>query len=238
MQAMSTTAALLIAPAGPAELVAGARLLRDALGFQLEDGIPPWLMQTAVENGGVALAARDGEDLLGFSFGMAAVDAGGAPFLYSCGLAVDPAHRGRGVGRALKLAQRRAAASLGHASVRWTADPLNAAALRLYLTGLGATLTGYRAALHDAVRASSRKPQDDVTIEWSVDPRVRSAAGPGFVVELPWDAASLPEPRWLACRHDVRAAVRAHLARGRVGTAVEVDRAAHRCFLVFTPRDA
>ena len=45
MQAMPTTAALLIAPAGPAELVAGARLLRDALGFQPEDGIPPWLMR-------------------------------------------------------------------------------------------------------------------------------------------------------------------------------------------------
>ncbi len=235
---MSTTTALLVAPASPAELVAGARLLRDALGFHAEDGIPPWLMQTAVEHGGVALAARAGEDLVGFSFGMPALDAGGDPFLYSCGLAVDPAHRGRGVGRALKLAQRRAAASLGHAWVRWTADPLNAAALRLYLTGLGATLTGYRAALHDAVRAARRQPQDDVTIEWSVVPRGRTAAGPGFVVELPWDAASLPEARWLACRHDVRAAIRDHLAHDRVGTAVEVDRAARRCFLVFTPRDA
>src|SRR5262245_25065302 len=132
--------------AAGAELVAGCALLARALEFGDRDAVAPWLVQTAAGCGGLALAAFAGERLIGFSFALLA--AGDEPF--SCGLAVEPAWRGRGVGRALKLAQRERALRSGVTRIRWTADPLSAPALGLYLSGLGARLVAYKPELYAA----------------------------------------------------------------------------------------
>src|SRR4051794_34833124 len=95
--------------ASGAELVAGCALLARALDFADRDAVAPWLVQTATGCGGVALGAFAGERLVGFSFALLATGSD----LFSCGLAVDPAWRGRGVGRALKLAQRERARASG-----------------------------------------------------------------------------------------------------------------------------
>jgi len=195
-----------------AELVAGLELLRSSLRFGARDAIPPWLAFATTEAGGLALAAFADRELIGFSYALPALDRAG-PHLLSCGLAVAPAWRSRGVGRRLKLAQRDRALAAGLDRIRWTADPLTAPALRLYLTGLGARLVRYRADLFDGLRPAA---SDDVEIEWAL-------AG-GAPVAPARDAVEIPadplcrSPAW---RRAVRRDMSALLARGLVGIGVE-----------------
>jgi predicted GNAT superfamily acetyltransferase len=171
-------------------------------------------MLTAAECGGLVLVASSGDEVVGASFAIHGVR-DRVPFLFSCGLAVAPAYRRRGVGRALKLEQRRQALRCGIEVIRWTADPLNGAGLTLYLSGLGARLTAYRAELYDGLRAGDGVPQDDVEIEWRLgDGPVRAAAA-GAVVSIPSRGARLTR------RLQVRASMTAALADGAVGVAAE-----------------
>jgi predicted GNAT superfamily acetyltransferase len=203
---------VLIRDARGGDLVAGLALLRESLGFTIADGIPAWLAQTSAEAGGVALAAFAGRSLIGFSFAVPALRPGG-PHLFSCGLAVAPEWRSRGVGRRLKLAQRDSARALGIDRIRWTADPLAAPALGLYLSGLGARLVGYRAGMYDAVRSTSN---DDVEIDWHVG-EPPAARPTDARVEIPVDPACR-SPAW---RRTVRRQMTAMLAEGLVGIEVE-----------------
>jgi predicted GNAT superfamily acetyltransferase len=204
------------------QLVAGLELLRASLGFTAADAIPAWLAQTTTEAGGLALGAFSGRTLIGFSYALPALRPGG-PHRFSCGLAVTPARRGQGVGRRLKLAQRDRARSLGIGRIRWTADPLAAPALALYLSGLGARLVGYRAGMYDAVRATSN---DDVEIDWHV--REPPDARPvDALVEIPFDA-SCRSPAW---RSSVRRQMSSLLREGLVG--VDVEARGHRRWVRF-----
>jgi predicted GNAT superfamily acetyltransferase len=204
---------VLIRDARGDDLVGGLALLRESLGFDALDAIPAWLALTATEAGGVALCASAGGSLIGFSLAVPALRPGG-PHLFSCGLAVAPAWRSCSVGRRLKLAQRDRARSLAVDRIRWTADPLAAPALTLYLSGLGARLVGYRAGMYDDVRRTSN---DDVEIDWHVDapPAARPAEA---LVEIPADP-SCRSPAW---RSSVRRGMNARLAEGLVGIGVEV----------------
>ena len=211
-----------------AELVAGCALLARALDFGDRDAVAPWLVQTAAACGGLALGGFAGERLIGFSFALLA--AGGD--LFSCGLAVDPAWRGRGVGRALKLAQRERARASGGACVRWTADPLSAPALGLYLSGLGARLVAYEPELYAAVRPAP-VPPDDVVIDWPLAPPA-APSGSASRVEIPFDRRSLDAVELRRWRLRVRNDMTRVLASGAVGTGVAVDRAARRAWVVFS----
>ena len=216
------------------ELAAGTQMLADALGFSARDSLPAWLVQDAREAGALVLAARARGRLAGFSVALPAFS-GDERSYFSCGLAVERGLRSRGIGRLLKLAQRDRALERGVQVIRWRADPLNAAGLRLYLDGLGARLTGYRADLYAGVREDPVGEHDDVDIEW----RLVGAAAPcgdGRRVELPWDAAALPPVDARRWRIAVRAGVQEALAGDRLGVGVERDRAAHRAWLCFGAR--
>jgi predicted GNAT superfamily acetyltransferase len=227
--AMSNHGAIEIRSASGAELAAGAALLASSLGFGERDAIPAWLMQTTVECGALALGAfRD--DVLG-AFSYAIPD--GDRALFSCGLAVLPEWRGQGVGRRLKLAQREHALLEGRSQIRWTADPLAAAPLTLYLRGLGARLTSYRAELYAATRPAA-VPPDDVVIEWPLRGAARAGRGPAQRVEVPFDHMSLgDEDVLLRWRIRVRRAMSRALEAGAVGTGMAVDRRTRRCWVLF-----
>jgi predicted GNAT superfamily acetyltransferase len=213
---------VVIRDARGAELVAGLELLRASLGFNAADGIPAWLALTTTEAGGLALGAYAGRELIGFSYAVPALRPVG-PHLFSCGLAVAPARRGQGVGRRLKLAQRDRARALGIDRIRWTADPLAAPALTLYLSGLRARLVGYRAGMYDAVRATSN---DDVEIDWHV--REPPDARPiDALVEIPFDP-SCRSPAW---RSSVRRQMSSLLREGLVG--IDVEARGHRRWVRF-----
>jgi GNAT superfamily N-acetyltransferase len=217
-----------IRDAAGTELIAGADLLARSLGFAERDAIPAWLMQTTVECGGLALGAfRDGV-LGGFSYALPCSDWE----LFSCGLAVVPEWRGLGIGRRLKLAQRERALRDGRTRIRWTADPLSARALTLYLAGLGARLTAYGAELYAAVRPAA-VPPDDVVIDWPLERPAPAGGRPAARVEIPFDHTSLSDAERLEWRLRVRRAMCRALDSGAVGTGVAVDRAARRCWVLF-----
>jgi predicted GNAT superfamily acetyltransferase len=196
------------------ELPAAARLLGTTLGFEPADAVPAWLMLTAADCGGLVLVARHEGEVVGASFAISAVR-DGVPSLFSCGLAVAPPLRRRGLARALKLEQRRRALRRGIEIIRWTADPLNGPGLRLYLSGLGARLIAYHPGLYDGLRAGDGVPQDDVEIEWRLAVgRARQAAS-GSVVPLPTGGDRLDR------RLRVREAMTAALDGGEVGVAAE-----------------
>ena len=215
-----------VRPARRHELPHVAELLAAALRFSSADAVPAWLMRTTDDCGGVTLVAVAGEEVVGALHAIPGADRS-ERYLFTCGLAVVPEHRDAGVGRALMCEQRRRAAGAGCGSVRWTAEPVNGRALRLYLSGLGARLVGYRAGLHDGLRADPGHPLDDVDIRWDLRtaPRTGRAA---TTVELPWSRPTPPD------RARVRAEMEAALAAGHQGSAVDVDRAARRCRVVFT----
>jgi predicted GNAT superfamily acetyltransferase len=233
---MLVTCPFVVADATPAELPAAALLLRDTLRFEPADGVPAWLMQTVIGRGGVCLVARDGKRVVGASFALPVLDADG-PSLFSCGLAVAVTHRGCGIGRALKEKQREQARALGLTAIRWTADPLNAAALRLYLNGLGAQVVAYHQALYDQSRRGARTPQDDVLLRWDIA-RTRepdAALMPAGTVPVPWDAGRLEHGEWLAWRHRVRDLACELLDAGLVGTSVVAQPERQRYLLEFRP---
>lgn len=215
-----------IRPARPEDLPAAAALLAAMLGFAAADAVPAWLMRTSGECGGITLVAVAAEAVVGALHSIPGRDDDGA-FLFTCGLAVAPSHRGRRLGRDLKLEQRRRARGAGYERIRWTADPVNGRALRVYLSGLGARLTGYRAGLYDGLRADPGHAQDDVDVVWRLGGAPPVGDGDRQAVELPW---SSPRP---VDRRRVRDQMTALLAGGYVGTDVELDRAARRCRVSF-----
>ncbi len=218
-----TVVAAGIRRARPDDLPAAAALLARSLGFADRDAVPAWLMRTTDECGGLTLVAEADGAVVGVSY---ALPARGE--LFSCGLAVAPEHRGRRLGLELKLEQRRQALALGYTVIRWTTDPLNARALRVYLSHLGALVTAYHVGLHDGLRADPGHPQDDLELVWRLDGRPPLARDGVEAVALPWSPTA-------ADRHRVRSEMRELLARGYVGADVEVDRQARRCRVTFAP---
>ena len=214
------------------DLVAGCELLAASLGFGPRDALPPWLIQTAATSGGIALGAFGDGALVGFSAAIPAEPNA----LFSCGLAVEPGQRGRGIGRRLKLEQRARALASGRTVIRWTAEPLAAAALALYLSGLGARLVDYGAGLYD-VRPSD-VPQDDVTIEWRLTGRPGGIGRPAASVEVPFDHRRLADGELAEWRARVRRGMSRALERGNVGTGVALDRASRRAWVLFSEAGA
>lgn len=215
------------------DLPEAAEMLAGSLGFGVRDSIPPWLMLTTTEAGGLAIGAYRGARLVGFSYALPALVKGRAE-LFSCGLAVAERERGHGIGRRLKLAQRDRAVARGIPVIRWTADPLAAPALRLYLSRLGAELVGYRSGLFAGLRAHA-VPQDDVDIVWDLG-AARRAEPPGadaIDVEIPADVRRLVPRTATQWRRRARRLMTALLDDGFVGTAVDREPRGDRCRVRF-----
>lgn len=129
---------------GLAEFEAAVALQEVTWGEGFSQRVPTSLMKVAQRTGGVASGAFDpGGSLLGFVFGLAGLR-DGEPIHWSDILAVHPHHRGRGLGRALKLHQRARVLELGVRRMYWTADPLEAGNAHLNLNRLGARAVEYQ----------------------------------------------------------------------------------------------
>jgi len=123
-------------------------------------------------------AFRQGE-LVGYVLGWMGLD-GGGPHVHSHMLAVVPEHRARGVGYALKLAQRAWALESGHHVVRWTFDPLQARNAHFNINKLGVVCDRFRRDFYgemtDVLNRGDRS--DRLVVRWDLDRPLGPRAAP------------------------------------------------------------
>jgi predicted GNAT superfamily acetyltransferase len=192
------------------------------------------------ESGNVPWGAFDRDRLAGFVLGWAGVDAEGL-HAHSHMLAAIPDRRHRGIGYALKLAQRAQALDQGITVIRWTVDPLLARNAWLNVGKLGAIVDrferDYYGAMTDDLNAGERS--DRFVVRWGLEraPGPRGAPLDATEIAIPADLYELRERdpdrarRW---RDEVASAAEDAIARGEVGLAFDRDRAVY----LFAPREA
>jgi predicted GNAT superfamily acetyltransferase len=183
----------------------------DAIGIMVATWgafqLPPREVITALaHSGNVPFGAYDAGRLVGFVLGWAGVDEDGL-HVHSHMLAALPERRHRGVGYALKLAQRAQALGQGIHLARWTFDPLVARNAWFNMGKLGAVADRFERAFYgemsDDINRGDRT--DRLVVRWELDqepaprsvpeglPTVLGAAGPPEMPEPVLDQAPAPE---------------------------------------------
>jgi len=125
---------------------------------------------------------------------------GAERYYHSLSLGVLRAHENRGLGRALKMAQRREALRAGIGLIEWTFDPLRAKNAFLNIVRLGAVARSYQPDYYGEVESRFQRglPSDRLIAEWRLSStRVKRAlagkrprpgkAAPAAMLEIPAD---------------------------------------------------
>lgn len=157
---------------GIAEFEACVRVEREVWRSSDIDVVPIPLFVVASETGGQVLGAFEGSDLIGFTMAIVGWRAR-EPFLHSHMTAVRDGYRDRGIGRQLKLFQRKDALERGIALVEWTFDPLVTKNAYFNFMRLGAIARRY---LPDAYGITTSPlhgslPTDRLVAEWHLRSR-------------------------------------------------------------------
>ncbi len=158
------------------------------------EAYPRELLRALADSGNVPWGAFDGDELIGYVLGWAGVEEQDGLHVHSHMLAAVPERRHRGVGYALKLAQRAQAMDQGMTVVRWTFDPLIARNAFFNLHKLGAVGDRFDrdhyGEMTDAVNAGDRS--DRFVVRWDLgrEPGPRDVRADDVVLAA---AASGPE---------------------------------------------
>ena len=133
--------------------------------------MPRETIRALAGSGNVPWGAVDGDEVIGYVLGWAAISPSDGLHEHSHMLAALPDRRHAGVGYALKLAQRASCLERGIHLVRWTFDPLVARNAHLNINKLGATCDGFRrdyyGSMPDSINAGDRS--DRLVVRWSLD---------------------------------------------------------------------
>jgi predicted GNAT superfamily acetyltransferase len=162
------------------ELAACVELQIETWGYDNTDIIPRKGFLVGQSIGGQVIGAFDkdiaggAKSLVGFVFSLPGVKVGlGLPqaYLHSHMLAVKQAWRNRGLGRELKLEQRREALSRGIRHIEWTFDPLEIKNAFLNISRLGSIVRSYRPDFYgvSSSRLQGGLPTDRLLAEWRLD---------------------------------------------------------------------
>ena len=167
------------------------------------DAAPAALMVAFIHNGGLVIGGYWEERLVALA--LAFVARRGDEFrLWSHMAGVHADYQGRGMGRGIKLAQRRFALERGYSRIGWTYDPLLRGNANFNLRLLGAAANIYHVnhygEMQDAINAGL--PSDRLEVHWDLrDERVATLADGGqaplsvqdapFLVEMDSDGAPL-----------------------------------------------
>ena len=212
---------------------------------------PREVLRALADSGNVPFGAFEGDEMLGYVLGWVGIDPQEQrPHVHSHMLAAVPDRRHRGIGYALKLAQRAQALDRGVAEVRWTFDPLVARNGYFNLHKLGAVADRYDrnhyGAMVDEVNAGDRS--DRFTVRWDLEREpgphdveanafaladeggwpsdLRSPSGRSALVSVPADYAELrpndPE-RASAWREASAHAIEACLEAGMIAAGFDRD---------------
>jgi len=212
---------------------------------------PREVLRALADSGNVPIGAFDGRLMLGYVLGWIGIDPDEeGPHVHSHMLAAVPERRHRGIGYALKLAQRAQALDQGVGEVRWTFDPLVARNGYFNLHKLGAVADrfdrNHYGAMVDAVNAGERS--DRFTVRWDLErepgPRgvgadafalaaedgwpseARAPSGRSALVAVPPDYASMrsqDRERSAAWRNASAVAVEACLTAGMIAAGFDRD---------------
>lgn len=137
--------------------------------------VPREMIRALSDSGNRPYGAFRRGEMVGYVLGWMGADQDG-PHVHSHMLAVAPDLRSRGVGYALKLAQRAQALEQGYRVVRWTFDPLQSRNAHFNINKLGVVCDRFHrnfyGAMTDVVNRGERS--DRLVVRWDLD----RAAGP------------------------------------------------------------
>ena len=125
------------------EFVEAVRLQQRIWGFEEIELLPVRLFVVATKVGGQAFGAFDRGHMVAFCLAIPGLKPGGDIYLHSHMLGVLPEYRNAGIGRMLKLEQRRDAIARGIALIEWTFDPLEIKNAYFNIERLGAVVRRY-----------------------------------------------------------------------------------------------
>jgi predicted GNAT superfamily acetyltransferase len=156
---------------------------------------PATLFVVAAETGGQVLGAFDGERMIGFTLAIVGFT-NGLVFLHSHMTGVLAEYRDQGVGRALKLFQRREALGRGIRLIVWTFDPLEIRNAHFNLNRLGAISRKYLTNLYGLTSSPLHRglPTDRLWAEWQLDSARVVAAVSGLEKEAGTAPATIALP--------------------------------------------
>ncbi len=200
------------------EFHAAEDLQRAVWGSDDVDIVPLHLLRTAAKNGGVVLGAFAHDRLVGFVFGFLGTsdrygpEAPAVVRLKHCShqMGVLPDWQSRGVGYALKVAQREAVRAQGLRLITWTFDPLESKNANLNIAKLGAVCNTYIRDYYGELRDALNRgiATDRFQVDWwiasrRVETRLARKRGPlqlhhyldvGALILNParWDERGLP----------------------------------------------
>jgi len=222
------------------ELEACVQLQIETWGYDDSDVIPRKTFLVAQSIGGQVIGAFDteiadgsAESMVGFVFslpGMKSEMGQPAVYLHSHMLAVKDAYRNRGLGRELKLEQRREALLRGIRRIEWTFDPLEIKNAFLNIRRLGAIVRSYRPDFYgvSSSRLQGGLPTDRLVAEWLLDSRrvqsvLAGQTGVGYEVkeriEVPasiyeWKSTEAGRERALSIQSENRTKFQEAFSRG------------------------
>jgi len=175
------------------EFDACVRLQTEIWGYDVRDTIPLREFIVIERIGGQVIGAfdlaqsknphGDPEAMIGFAMAMPAIRDGQA-YLHSHMLAVQPEYRNAGIGRKLKLAQRKEALERVIERMDWTFDPLEIKNAYLNINRLGVVVHSYTPNFYGVFssRLQAGLPTDRLHAEWWMDsPRVQATLNGGPV---------------------------------------------------------
>jgi predicted GNAT superfamily acetyltransferase len=175
-------------------------LQQEIWGFVEIELLPVRLFIVANKIGGHSFGAFDGKRMVGFCLAIPGMKPGAKGYLHSHMLGVLPEYSDRGLGRALKLAQRDDALKRHIDLIEWTFDPLELKNAYFNMEKLGAIVRRYvpnqygitTSVLHGGL------PTDRCTAEWWIDSERVRAANNGRPVSRPAIEATIEVPNVIA----------------------------------------
>jgi predicted GNAT superfamily acetyltransferase len=159
-------------------------LQQEVWGCSDLETVPALHMIPVCAVGGILLGAFEGGELVAFVYGFPGFE-GGERIIHSDMLAVRESHRDRGLGRALKLAQRDHALAQGIRRITWTFDPIQAKNAYLNFVLLGARARRYLPDFYGQTSSPlHRLGTDRLWVEWNLSaPKSDSEAA--LRIEIP-----------------------------------------------------
>ncbi len=150
-----------------ADFAAVVELERQIWGPGYEEVVPIPILAVTTKRGGILIGAFEGDRLIAFVYSLPGIR-DGKPTQWSHMLGVVDEYRRAGIGRQLKLLQRRRAIDMGLELIEWTFDPLQTMNANLNFAKLGIVVEEYEENIYGESSSPLHKgnPTDRFVAEW------------------------------------------------------------------------